>query len=261
MASIDTEKFRSTSSLGRSMTIDRYRINHRSFQFLENDIENINEHDLVTGMNLLHFTCKYGAKKIEQERKAIDVLNLLIKKGINLTVSCLWIQMNCLHYCAFFDSPSILEVLLDQPNVSACKATSHSNFSSIWFSFNLVLNQACPSFENQTPLHLACSALSLETARILLKAGANDQIIDDRQRTPKDCLPSGKNDPEGIAEKIRALLHQQQEPTKMTETMTENLFDSIIESESQNLPQFQIDERVRLTNNKVRSILSYFFIR
>jgi len=47
---------------------------------LEKEID-INEYDLITGMNLLHFTCKFGAKQIGHENEAIKVLNLLIEKG------------------------------------------------------------------------------------------------------------------------------------------------------------------------------------
>jgi ankyrin repeat protein len=47
-----------------------------------------------------------------------------------------------------------------------------------------VLNQPCSSFKNNTPLHLACSTLSLSTAQVLLHAGADKQIFDDQQRTP-----------------------------------------------------------------------------
>jgi ankyrin repeat protein len=50
--------------------------------------------------------------------------------------------------------------------------------------FLLVLNQPCSSFKKNTPLHLACAALSLSTAQVLLQAGANKQIIDEQQRTP-----------------------------------------------------------------------------
>lgn len=87
---------------------------------LENEID-INEYDTVTGMNLLHFTCKFGAKQIGHENDAVQIMNLLIQQGINLTNQCLWIRMNCLHYCAFFDSPLICELLLKQSKVLHCK--------------------------------------------------------------------------------------------------------------------------------------------
>ncbi len=47
---------------------------------MEKEID-INEYDVITGMNLLHFTCKYGAKQIGHENEAIKVMNLLIEKG------------------------------------------------------------------------------------------------------------------------------------------------------------------------------------
>jgi hypothetical protein len=47
-----------------------------------------------------------------------------------------------------------------------------------------VLNQPCSSFKNNTPLHLACSTLSLLTVQVLLQAGADKQLFDDQQRTP-----------------------------------------------------------------------------
>jgi hypothetical protein len=48
---------------------------------LEKEID-INEYDLITGMNLLHFTCKFGAKQIGHEDEAIKVMHVLIEKGI-----------------------------------------------------------------------------------------------------------------------------------------------------------------------------------
>ena len=92
-------------------------------------------------MSLLHFTCKFGARQLGHEKEAVQIMNALIKKGklslkiilirfvnknesllgINLSATCLWMQMNCLHYCAFFDSSSICELLLKQPDVLPCK--------------------------------------------------------------------------------------------------------------------------------------------
>ena len=37
---------------------------------------------MTTGMNLLHFTCKFGAKQIGHENEAVKVLNALIAKGM-----------------------------------------------------------------------------------------------------------------------------------------------------------------------------------
>jgi len=47
---------------------------------LEKEI-NIDEYDAVTGMSLLHFTCKFGAKQIGHEKEAVQVMNALIEKG------------------------------------------------------------------------------------------------------------------------------------------------------------------------------------
>ncbi len=92
--------------------------------------------------------------------------------------------MNCLHYCAFFDSPSICELLLKQSKVLACKNSEFLiSTKSIILNF-LVLNQPCLSFKKNTPLHLACASLSLSTAQVLLQAGANKQMFDDQQRIP-----------------------------------------------------------------------------
>jgi ankyrin repeat protein len=60
--------------------------------------------------------------------------------------------------------------------IFACSSNTDNVFS--------VLNQPCSSFKNNTPLHLACSALSLSTAQALLQAGASKQILDDQQRSP-----------------------------------------------------------------------------
>ncbi|CAF3640525.1 unnamed protein product [Adineta steineri] len=203
---------------------------------LEKEI-NINEYDVVTGMNLLHFTCKFGAKQIGHEQDAIQIMNILIDKGINLSASCLWMQMNCLHYCAFFDSSSICELLLKQSKVLS------------------LLNQPCFSFKNSSPLHLACATLSLSTAEILLKAGANKNILDDQQRTPSDCIPTMNNDEQQqqIAETLRALLPDQESE----EQQQSLLLDSTI-SNSEHQPtttmQFQQGERIRLTNNKIGTV-------
>jgi hypothetical protein len=49
---------------------------------LEKEI-NIDEYDAVTGMSLLHFTCKFGAKQIGHEKEAVQVMNALIEKGMD----------------------------------------------------------------------------------------------------------------------------------------------------------------------------------
>ncbi|CAM4812542.1 unnamed protein product [Rotaria magnacalcarata] len=203
---------------------------------LENEV-NIDEFDVITGMNLLHFTCKYGAKQFGHEKEAIQVMNLLIEKGINLTAQCLWIKMNCLHYCAFFDSPSICELLLRQSKVLK------------------LLNQTCASFKNGTPLHLACSALSQSTVQFLLQAGANKEILDDQQRTPADCIPkSNTQEQQDMSDKLLVLLRNQESKQQQQSS----LIDSIISNaDNQNVPQFQIGERVRLANNKTGTI-KYF---
>ena len=160
-------------------------------------------------MNLLHFTCKFGAKKFRCEQEALHVLTALIERGmlqclltieihgkafsgINLSAPCLWIRMNCLHYCAFFDSPLLCELLLKQSKVQSCRMSSPamilSSCNCFSISKNLVLNQPCSSFQKQTALHLACSAFSLSTAEILLRHGAKKEMIDDQQR-----LPSGSS--------------------------------------------------------------------
>jgi hypothetical protein len=37
---------------------------------------------MITGMNLLHFTCKFGAKQIGHEDEAVKAMNALIAKGM-----------------------------------------------------------------------------------------------------------------------------------------------------------------------------------
>lgn len=92
--------------------------------------------------------------------------------------------MNCLHYCAFFDSPVLCELLLKQSKVSSCmKSHILLEFPSFWIIVS-VLNQTCSSLKKNTPLHLACAALSLPTAQVLLKAGADKHLVDEQQRTP-----------------------------------------------------------------------------
>ncbi|CAF0920095.1 unnamed protein product [Rotaria sp. Silwood1] len=204
------------------------------FLTLENEI-NINEYDIITGMSLLHFTCKFGAKQLGHEKEAVQVMNLLIEKGINLSAPCLWVQMNCLHYCAFFDCPSVCELLLKQSKVLS------------------LLNETCASFKNESPLHLACTALSQSTAQVLVQAGANKQILDDEQRTPTDCIPkTNTKEQQEIADALRVLL-QDQACTQQQSL----LIDSMINSDNHITTQFQIDERVQLANNKTGTI-KYF---
>ncbi|UJR36394.1 hypothetical protein I4U23_029117 [Adineta vaga] len=196
---------------------------------------NINEYDVVTGMTLLHFTCKFGAKQIGHEKEAVQIMNALIKKGINLSAKCLWMQMNCLHYCAFFDSSSICELLLKQPDISP------------------LLNQTCSSFKNDTPLHLACATLSLPTAQILVRAGANRQIRDDQKRTAADCIPIvNTEEQQKLVNTLRMLFDD-----PMSEQQQTLLLDSTISSDHPATKQFQIGERVRVTNNKIGTV-KYF---
>lgn len=93
--------------------------------------------------------------------------------------------MNCLHYCAFFDSPLVCELLLKQSKVLSCKNILIIYFKkTLMIEMFLVLNQPCSSLKNNTPLHLACGALALSTAQILLQSGASKNIFDDQQRIP-----------------------------------------------------------------------------
>ncbi|CAF1147699.1 unnamed protein product [Adineta ricciae] len=196
---------------------------------------NINEYDVVTGMSLLHFTCKFGARQLGYEKEAVQIMNTLIKKGINLSATCLWMQMNCFHYCAFFDSSSICELLLKQPDVLP------------------LINQTCSSFKNDTPLHLACATLSVPTAQMLIRAGANRQIRDDQKRIAADCIPTVNTDEQ--QQLVNALRMLFDDP--MSEQQQTVLLDSTISSDHQKPTQFQIGERVRLTNSKIGTV-KYF---
>jgi hypothetical protein len=122
------------------------------------------------------------------------------------------------------------------------------SYRSMMFFSCSVLNQVTLSFNNQTSLHLACSTLSLDTARILLDTGADRTILDDQQRTPTgrhsivlstfaliehdtidsiDCIPTLKIDAQQRrkADELRNYFHR-----SSTSQQPSAMIDSIIHS-------------------------------
>ena len=135
------------------------------------------------------------------------------------------------------------------------------------FSF-LVLNQTCSSFKKNTPLHLACAALSLSTAQVLLKAGADQYLIDEQQRTPAgkielvniinamisvrlDCIPMTNTvDQQRMVDTLKKLLREQS-----SEQQSSTLIDSIISSKK-GLFGWKVDE-FGIQMRTIKSLLNF----
>ncbi|CAF0812338.1 unnamed protein product [Didymodactylos carnosus] len=122
---------------------------------------NVNDYDLLSGMNLLMFACKFGASKLQNEYKAARIVDILIEKGANISAVCLWCNMNCLHIISFFDCPVVCQQLLQYPETQS------------------IINSPCPIFHNGSALHIACLFLSVKIVKMLLMAEADKTKLDD----------------------------------------------------------------------------------
>ena len=71
-------------------------------------------------------------------------------QGANTEMRCRWTNMNAMHYAVFFDAPDVVEALAEQTP-------------------SLVMG-ACSEFNNGNSLHIAAANLSLESAKILVRA-------------------------------------------------------------------------------------------
>ncbi|EEC11755.1 hypothetical protein IscW_ISCW009780 [Ixodes scapularis] len=101
--------------------------------------------------------------------------------------------MAAIHYAAYFDVPSVIELLLG--------ASRKSDIDS-----------PCHEFDGGAPLHIAASTLCLGAARTLVEFGAGLTCTDALGRVPLECVPElrpGEAFPneEGVASSLRELLH------------------------------------------------------
>ncbi|XP_013420578.1 CAP-Gly domain-containing linker protein 3-like isoform X2 [Lingula anatina] len=131
---------------------------------------NINDHDGLTDMTLLHYAAKSGTSGIGDVKVACSVVNYLLDKGADTNIRCRWTAMTALHYAVYFDVAPVVKILLE-----ASKALDVDNL--------------CAEFEQGTPLHIAATNLSLDSAGVLLEHGANPQAKDSLGRTAIDCIP------------------------------------------------------------------------
>ncbi|XP_013390824.1 CAP-Gly domain-containing linker protein 3 isoform X2 [Lingula anatina] len=131
---------------------------------------NINDHDGLTDMTLLHYAAKSGTSGIGDVKVACSVVNYLLDKGADTNIRCRWTAMTALHYAVYFDVAPVVKILLE-----ASKALDVDNL--------------CAEFEQGTPLHIAATNLSLDSAGVLLEHGANPQAKDSLGRTAIECIP------------------------------------------------------------------------
>lgn len=131
----------------------------------------IDDRDELTDMTLLHFACKSGAKGVGDVEVALRLAKTLVETfNASVALRCRWTDMNALHYAVYFDVGPVLQYLLDVTK-------------------NAFIDDPSRDFEGGTPLHIAAANMCLESAKILLKNGANILLKDDLDRTPLFCVP------------------------------------------------------------------------
>ncbi|CAN8004503.1 unnamed protein product [Ixodes hexagonus] len=154
---------------------------------------NVNDRDGLTDMTLLHYACKAGAAGVGDLACATQTVGLLLDQGADASLRCRWTDMAAIHYAAYFDVPSVIELLLG--------ASRKSDIDS-----------PCHEFDGGAPLHIAASTLCLGAARTLVEFGASLTCTDALGRVPLECVPElrpGEAFPneEGVASSLRELLH------------------------------------------------------
>ncbi|CAB3993805.1 CAP-Gly domain-containing linker 3-like isoform X2, partial [Paramuricea clavata] len=154
----------------------------------------INDCDGLTDMTLLHYASKSGAVGVGDVDTAAGLVTELISQGADVSLRCRWTDMLPVHYAAFFNSASVIRVLL--------KASGSKD-----------IDAACSGFDNGTILHIAASNLCLDAAKCLLQHGANAFVKDDKNRTPLNTIPEAstfeRDSPSAvIANKLRRLLSE-----------------------------------------------------
>ena len=87
----------------------------------------------------------------------------LLDEGALLEARCKWTDMTALHYAIYFDVASAAELLLDR---------------------GADIRAICRELCRGNCLHIAATQLALDTARVLIRRGADRYFLDDRQRTP-----------------------------------------------------------------------------
>ncbi|UYV73088.1 CLIP1 [Cordylochernes scorpioides] len=146
----------------------------------------INDRDGLTDMTLLHYACKAGACGVGDIAAATRTVAALLDSGADPALRCRWTDMAAAHYAAYFDVPSVLELLH--------RATGGTEVDS-----------PCRDFENGSPLHIAATNLCTEAAKFLVEHGASTGLRDDLGRVPLECVPDpGRASPD-LREAIQAM--------------------------------------------------------
>ena len=131
----------------------------------------IDDRDELTDMTLLHFVCKSGAKGVGDVDVALKTVIYLVECfNADVALRCRWTDMSAIHYAVYFDVGPVLKYLLEVTN-------------------NAYIDDPCRDFDGGTPLHIAASNMCLDSAKVLLKNGANILLKDDLNRTPLFCVP------------------------------------------------------------------------
>ncbi|XP_028407619.1 CAP-Gly domain-containing linker protein 3-like [Dendronephthya gigantea] len=172
----------------------------------------VNDRDGLTDMTLLHYACKSGAVGVGDVDSATTLVTELISQGADVSLRCRWTDMLPVHYAAFFNSASVIRVLL--------KASGSKD-----------IDATCSGFDNGTILHIAASNLCLDAAKCLLQHGANAFVKDDKNRTPLNTIPEAstfeRDSPSAvIANKLRRLLCEAE--TSGSESGMESATDSSV---------------------------------
>ena len=91
------------------------------------------------------------------EKRGLATVKKLLTKGADPRQRCLYNGMNALHLAAYFDVPSVANLLLKSCNLWPC----------------VNVDSLCDTFDFGSSLHIAASCLSTKVCEVLLQVSLN----------------------------------------------------------------------------------------
>jgi len=125
----------------------------------------INDYDIVSGFNLLHFAVKSASIA---EQQSMQVIYSLMSQGADPSMCTLYQHMNCLHLSAYFNLPSVIDMILQQCGIH--------------------VDSLCESFDWGSSLHVAVRNFNVEACQALLNNNASTKTLDSNNKSPIEYL-------------------------------------------------------------------------
>jgi len=86
----------------------------------------VDDRDGLTDMTMLQYACKSGARGVGNAENSCQLVGLLLSLGADPYIRCRWTNMAAIHYAAYFDVASVIDVL-----IQTTKGIGMSSFCSL----------------------------------------------------------------------------------------------------------------------------------